>query len=231
MSTAEDTRKVLPRFDELHDGDRMTQAEFHRRYLLAPKDFHAELIGGVVYVASPLGRPHGTRHARFTTFLGNYEGLTPGTEVGDNTTVILGEQDEPQPDVYLRVLPEYGGQSHDTIDEYVGGAPELVGEIADSSHAIDLGEKRVRYAAAGVIEYIVVNLRQQQLRWFDLRGGQEFAADAEGVFRSRIFPGLWLHGPALIARDFPVLMATLNQGLSTPEHAAFVQGRAGQRKL
>jgi Uma2 family endonuclease len=47
---------------ELHNGDRMTREEFHRIYEQTPEGFHAELIGGIVYVASPLKCRHGTNH-------------------------------------------------------------------------------------------------------------------------------------------------------------------------
>ena len=112
---------------ELHSGDRMTREEFHRLYERAPEGFTAELIGGIVYVATPLKRRHGIAHPGLTTVLYTYAGHTPGLEVGDNATVQLGEKSEPQPDLYLRVLPEYGGQSGTTADDYVRGAPELIG--------------------------------------------------------------------------------------------------------
>jgi hypothetical protein len=43
------------------------------------------------------------------------------------------------------------------------------------------------------------------------------------VWKSQVFPGLWLDGPALLARDSAKLLTTAQQGLATPEHAAFVQ--------
>jgi hypothetical protein len=43
------------------------------------------------------------------------------------------------------------------------------------------------------------------------------------VWKSRIFAGLWLDGPALLARDSARLLATVQQGLATKEHAAFVR--------
>ena len=64
---------------------------------------------------------------------------------------------------------------------------------------------------------------ERQLRWFDLRANVELRPDADGVFRIRCFPGLWVHGEAVLARDFPQMMAALTAGLATPEHAAFVQ--------
>jgi hypothetical protein len=93
----------------LQPGDRLNQAEFHRRYEQYPEDVKFELIGGIVYMASPLRRSHATRHAELSLPLGLYQGLTPGVELLDNATAILGEKSEPQPDLALRILPEYGG--------------------------------------------------------------------------------------------------------------------------
>src|SRR5207302_559487 len=95
----------------LQNGDRMTQKEFHEIYENTPEGFRAELIGGIVYVSSPLRRPHGMNHLPLGAVLFLYEGSTPGVESGDNATVMLGEEGEPQPDLLLRILPEYGGQS------------------------------------------------------------------------------------------------------------------------
>jgi len=194
-----------------------------------PEDFRAELIGGIVYVASPLKRRHGTNHVCLTTVFGTYEGNTPGVEAGDNATILLGDKGEPQPDLYLRILPEFGGQSRTTEDDYVAGAPELHAEIALTSRSIDLNQKRVDYARYGVLEYLVVCVREKLLRWFDLRADQELQPDADGVFRIRVFPGLWIHGEALFAKDYQRLMATLGQGLATAEHSAFVVRLAAAR--
>jgi Uma2 family endonuclease len=207
---------------ELENGDRMTQPEFHRLYEQAPEGFCAELIGGIVYVSSPLKRRHGTSHPALTTVFFAYQGHTPGVECGDNTTVQLGEASEPQPDLYLRVLTENGGQSRTTEDDSIAGPPELVAEIAHSSHAIDLHAKLLDYARNGVREYLVVCLREQQLRWFDLPADEELQLDRDGVCRVKVFPGLWVHREALFAKDYARLMGTLQAGLAMPEHAAFV---------
>jgi Uma2 family endonuclease len=206
---------------ELENGARMTQPEFHRLYEQAPEDFRAELIGGVVYVSSPLKWRHGTNHLPLGTVFFTYEGHTPGVEAGDNVTVQLGELGEPQPDLCLRIRPEQGGQSRITDQGYVAGAPELIAEIALSSQSIDLHTKLLDYARYGVREYLVVCLREGQLRWFDLPADEELHPDRDGVYRVRVFPGLWIHGTALLAKDYGRLMATLQQGLATPEHAEF----------
>ena len=214
---------------ELHTGDRMSRAEFHRLYEQSPPGFRAELIGGIVYVASPLKRRHGTNHLPLGSLFFLYEGQTPGVESADNTTVQLGEESEPQPDLFLRILPEYGGQSVTTIDDYIAGSPELVAEIALSSRAIDFHAKRYDYTKHGVLEYLVFSLRDNRLHWFDLRSNQELQPDTDGVYRIRSFPGLWIHGAALVGRNGQQLMQILNQGLATPEHTAFVSKLARAR--
>ena len=223
MATMPDVKTPSAERPELNTGDRMTREEFHRIYEQMPEDFKAELIGGIVYVASPLKTPHGENHLPLGTVFFAYEGHTPGVACGDNTTILLGDEGEPQPDAYLRILPACGGQSRITTDDYLEGAPELIAEIAVSSRSIDLHGKKADYQQYGVMEYLVLCVRERQLRWFDLRADQELHADADGVYRIKAFPGLWIHGEALLAKDYQRLMATLQQGLATSEHAAFVK--------
>lgn len=228
MATASD-RTTAASLLELHNGDRMSREEFHRLYAAMPEDFQAELIGGIVYVASPLKRRHGTNHLPLGAVFFAYESNTPGVEAGDNTTVLLGEDAEPQPDLYLRILAEYGGQSRTTEDDYVWGPPELTAEIAHTSRSIDLHAKRIDYRRAGVREYLVLCLQEQRLRWFDLLQDLERQPDGDGVYRLRTFPGLWIDGAALLARDHRRLITTLEAGLASAEHRAFVQQLADHR--
>jgi Uma2 family endonuclease len=214
---------------ELQTGDYMNAAEFMGVYEQMPVEFEAELIGGIVFVASPLKRRHGTMHPALSTLFFAYCGHTLGVECGDNATVLLGDEGVPQPDLYLRILPEYGGQSRTTSDDYVAGPPELIAEIAHSSRSIDLHAKRHDYARYGVLEYLVACLRERQLRWFDLRAGQELQPDTDGVLRVRTFPGLSIHIDALFRQDYATLMATLQQGLATQEHTALVNLLATRR--
>src|SRR5262245_37648990 len=113
----------------LRNGDRLTQPEFHRRYLAYPEDVKFELVGGIVYMASPLSLPHSDYDDELGFPLGVYKRATPGVQVLRGATTVLGEESEPQPDLGLRILPEYGGQTR-TRDEMVHGAPELLAEIA-----------------------------------------------------------------------------------------------------
>lgn len=174
-------------------------------------------------MASPVHRLHAIYHLKLAVVIGHYEGDTPGVEAADNHTAILGREGEPQPDLTLRLLPEYGGQSRCDDDKCLIGPPELVVEVAHSSVAFDLSEKKTDYFRAGVQEYVVFSIEEKELHWFHFPSRRQLKPDANGISRSRIFPGLWINGPALVERNTRALTATVQQGLASPEHAAFVR--------
>jgi Uma2 family endonuclease len=213
-------------------GDRLTRDEFERRYHSMPHVKKAELIEGVVYMPSPVSLDgHSVPHADFMAWLGVYKAATPGTQAGDNGTVRLDMDNEPQPDAFLRILPDCGGQSK-TVDDYVEGAPELVGEIAASSASYDLHDKLNAYRRNGVKEYIVWLVWEKKIEWFVLRGGryEPLALAADGLHRSETFPGLWLDAAALLKGDLARVVQVVQQGLASEEHAAFAQRLNDARK-
>ncbi len=208
-------------------GDHVDRATFHARYKAMPGETFAELVGGVVYMP-PRYAPHGKAHSELISWLVGYKAGTPGVEALDNATILLADDGEPQPDGCLIIAPERGGRTR-LEGDCIAGAPELVAEVAYCSAAYDLYSKKRDYERAGVREYVVVILREQQVRWFALRRKQ-FAALApgeDGVLRSEVFPGLWLDPAALLRRDTNAVRATLEQGLATPEHAEFARGLSG----
>ena len=219
MSTVERKLTLAP----LVAGQRLRQAEFHARYEAMPPGTRAELIGGVVVMPSPRGYRHGERDTTAGTWLKLYKFRTPGVQVLGNASTALDDLGELQPDVSLRILSEYGGQSR-TLGKIIAGAPELVVEVADTSRTIDLGAKLTDYERAGVQEYIVIALDPDEVLWHQRRDGRlvRVPEDADGWYRSRCFPGLWLDPRALLSDNGPALIAALEQGLATPEHAAFV---------
>jgi Uma2 family endonuclease len=214
------TKRSIP---PLENGDRLTQVEFHRRYEASPENIKAELIGGIVYMASPLRRPHGYYQPELSGVFLYYKADTPGVEVLDNATTILGDDSEPQPDLALRILPEYGGQSRTNKADYVVSAPELIAEIAHSSRSIDLHAKKNDYERAGVKEYIVLSVEDAELYWFDFAAKRPIRVNREGILRSRVFPGLWIHRKALLERNTRKLIRVIQQGLASPEHTRFVE--------
>lgn len=212
-------------------GERLDQETFHARYEAMPPDTRAELIGGVVHLGGRTTARHGELTGDVIYWLAEYSYATAGTEALGRTTVILGPESEPEPDGCLLIAIAGLGQTHE-VDEYVAGAPELIAEIADVSEGIDLHVKKLDYERAGVQEYVVVALRQQRIFWFRLRQGkyEELSPDATGVFRSEVFPGLWLDSSALLQLDHPRLHAAMAAGLASPEHAAFVAKLAAAKK-
>jgi Uma2 family endonuclease len=208
----------------LTSGDRLTRREFEYRYAAMPEHFKAELIEGVVYVASPVRfASHGEPHTHIITWLGVYGAATPGVRMGDNATVRLDPFNELQPDILLRIEPQAGGRSRITDDDYVEGAPELIIEIAASSAAYDLREKKTVYQRNGVQEYLVWQVYEQRLDWFYLHEDEyvPLLPDADGITRSHVFPGLHLDATALLAGDLARVLAALQQGITTHEHVTF----------
>jgi Uma2 family endonuclease len=143
------------RIPPLQHGERLTRAEFERRYAAMPYVKKAELIEGVVYMPSPVSDAHSGRHFNLNGWLFLYSMFTPGVTGGDNGTLRLDMDNEPQPDGFLRILESHGGQARVDADGYVTGAPELVDEIAVSSASIDLHAKLNVYRRNGVREYVV----------------------------------------------------------------------------
>jgi Uma2 family endonuclease len=206
----------------LVSGDRLSQAEFHRRYEQYPDDVKFELVKGTVFMALPQRLPHSTCEVQLSTLLGLYSVATPGVQPAHNQTVILGEASEPQPDFLLRVLPEYGG-STSTDDDYIRGGPELIIEVAHSTVAIDLHDKKDDYQRHGITEYMAVCLEERRVDWFDLAGRRSRNLAADGILRSKTFPGLWIDTNALFRSDLKRLVRVLNQGLASAEHSRFVR--------
>lgn len=203
-------------------GDKLTREEFLHRWEAHPEIKNAELIGGIVYMASQVSVDHGDVDGDVGGWLFTYRTATPGTASGHHTTSFLLE-DTPQPDLNLRILPECGGSSW-VEQKYLHGVPELLVEVALSNAAYDLHVKLDLYEAARVPEYLVILLFEREIRWQVLVEGryQLSPADADGLLRSRVFPGLWLDGQALLAGNMQQVLSRLQQGLQSPEHEGFV---------
>jgi Uma2 family endonuclease len=228
MSTIE--RKPKKATLPLVEGQRLDQATFHERYEAMPAGTKAELIGGVVYMPSPVGPDHGRAHVPVIIWLDRYAEATTGVEVLDTTSTSLDDLGEPQPDATLRILPEFGGRTQ-TERRFIVGAPELVVEVAKSTRFVDLGPKLADYERAGVLEYVVRAVDPDEVLWHVLRDHRLVAIPPgpDGLYRSETFPGLWLDPEGLIAGHRPALRAAVERGLATPEHAAFVARLAAAR--
>jgi Uma2 family endonuclease len=186
----------------LESGDHLTREEFHARYCERPDIKKAELIEGVVYVASPVRADlHGEPHASIVGWLTAYRARHPGVRLADNATVLLDARTEVQPDACL--WREQPGGPRLTPDHYIDGAPQLVVEIAASSASYDLHEKLRAYERNGVQEYVVWRVVDGMIDWFRLRDGAYtwVEPDESGIVDSTVFPGLRLHVPKMLNDD------------------------------
>jgi hypothetical protein len=170
----------------LENGDKLTRREFERRYKAMPNLKKA----------------------------GFYQAFTPNLQLGDNCTVRLDADNEPQPDALLRI--KNGGQSTISEDGYVEGAPELIVEIAASTVSLDLHQKLNVYRRNQVQEYLVWRVEDGEFDWFRLTNEEyiKLEPNSEGIICSQIFPGLWLDRDALLAGDLAKALEVLQLGIA-----------------
>ena len=218
----------------LENGDHLTRNEFERRFEAMPHLKKAELIEGIVYMPAAAIRldQHGKPHFRLIGWLGAYEAATPGIAGGDNSSIRLDLDNEPQPDAMLMIDSDRGGQAVVDDDGYVARAPELVAEVSASTVSLDMHAKFRVYRRNGVREYIVWRVLDRQIDWFVLRAGEfePLAVNDGGLLCSEAFPGLWLDSQALVRGDLKAVHFALSQGLASEGHAAFVARLESARK-
>lgn len=215
----------------LASGDRLTRVEFEQRYAAMP-GVRAELVEGVVYMQAAIRHSqHGQPHSLLSGWLFTYYSDTPGTDVGDASSLRLDPDNEPQPDLLMRIESECGGRSHIDAEGFLTGAPELVAEISASSASYDLHDKLNAYRRNGIQEYIVWRVLDREIDWFVLREGryEKLQADEKGVLKSEVYPGLWLKPASLLERDISAVISCLKEGTSTDSHAEFCRELAGKR--
>jgi Uma2 family endonuclease len=209
----------------LENGDHLTRDEFERRFDAMPGLKKAELLEGIVFMGSPVRlERHGRPHVRASAWLYLYEGRTKGVIVGDNTSVRIDDESMPQPDLCMIIDPARGGQATISEDDYIEGGPELIVEVSASTVSIDLHTKLRIYRRNHVREYIVWRVLDSAIDWFVLRDG-EYARLAPGedrIYRSEIFPGLWLDPNTLFENNLERMLDVSGQGLASAEHADFV---------
>ncbi|MFN0071643.1 MAG: Uma2 family endonuclease [Chloroflexota bacterium] len=196
---------------KLASGDRLTRAEFHRRYLASPKIKKAELVEGVVYVPFPVSARHAEPHSWMIAWLGLYLSRQPELRLHDNATVTLDVDNEVQPDACLWHEDPGGPRLND--DGYIEGPPQFVVEIAVSSASYDLHDKLRAYRRAGVREYIVWRVEDQAIDWLRLHEGAytRVEPDTNGMIESSVFPGLRLAVAKMLSGDLAGVLTEVNR--------------------
>lgn len=223
--STEDVFVSVPGTPRLENGDRLTTGEFKRRYDAMPNIKRAELIEGIVYMASPVTiSGHAQPHAHLITWLGNYVAKTPGLILADNGSNRLDDNNMPQPDAMLLLPESCQGTARIDAEDYASGPADFVCEIAASNASLALGKKLETYRRSGVREYLVYRTLDQAVDWLELIDGRYVGQplNEHGRLESKLFPGLWLDPMALMAGDLSKLLATVDEGTKSAEHAEFV---------
>jgi Uma2 family endonuclease len=133
----------------------VTTAEFHRLGDMgAFEGKRAMLINGVILEEGAMNPPHaitlGLIDEAIRTAFGG------GWRFRSRLPLVLGQDLDPEPDFAVIAGTPRGSSDHPTT-------ADLVIEVADSSLAFDVNEKRLLYAKAGIREYWVVDINGRRL--------------------------------------------------------------------
>lgn len=198
----------------LESGDLLGADEYWRRYCAAKAKFRAERINRKVYIMSPLrALHHGNPHLLLAHWIATYAMHDPTLVGSDNATIRLNADNDPQPDLCLLRVE---GQTRFDDEGYIIGPPEMIVEIAGSSASYDFGEKRDVYEAAGVGEYLVFEAIEGRIQWWRSDSGRfvDILPD-DGIYKSALFPGLWLDADALRSANALKLIENLRRGMES----------------
>jgi Uma2 family endonuclease len=160
---------------------RLTDDEYERLCKVgAFGDRRVELIGGRVVEMNPTYTLHAlTRRAIARALERALSAAGVKLETIEELSVRFGGGFFPLPDVLVWDMQRLDGP-------VLGPEARLVVEVSDETLADDLGEKRAHYAAAGLPEYWVVDVRGHVVHQFAEPRGGAFGAARVHPFGARI---------------------------------------------
>lgn len=180
--------------------DVFTVKDFYR---LVPDGQKADLLDGVIYLASPDMRRSSKLNVFLTSLMSMYASAKGLGEVDASRYAFnLSETYSPEPDVaYVSnkrrtILTESGGR----------GAPDIAVEIvARESRDRDYGIKKQTYERAEVKEYWIVDPFQRRMEFHRLHRGRYRLVPLERnrIFRSKVLSGFWLDVEWLLSDPLP----------------------------
>jgi len=130
---------------------RITRAEYDRMAEMGFfTDERVELIRGMIVRMAPIGPPHSERVDLLTEIF--VPPLLGRARVRIQQPFLACDESEPEPDVAVVPLGQYGNRHPDRAF--------LIVEVADSSLEYDRTTKAGLYAASGIEEYWIVNVRE-----------------------------------------------------------------------
>ena len=198
--------------------DLVTVDEF---YSLVPDGRKADLIDGVIYMASPdshrANKLTGFVYRLLQEFL-EARGIG-GDVVFSRYAFRLSEFSAPEPDVaYVRServgLMEEGGMR---------GGPDIAVEVVSrESRRRDYDDKRRLYEEAAIPEYWIIDPIQERVEFLVLEEGryQLVPLEENRLFRSRALPGFWIDVDWLLADPLPPATRCIEEILGGKQQGA-----------
>ena len=176
--------------EKIRTGTRMTLDEF---LALGETDGKWELDDGVLYVMASASEDHQFLQRWLCRPIEDYFlefEPPPARLIHDMTTILSRElQRAPEPDVLI-VLNE---RLHIVGPRRVEGAPDIIVEILSTDRNRDLVRKRQIYAEAGVLEYWLMDPRNDTVTPLELRNDayvERAVLGVEDVLTTPLLPGL-----------------------------------------
>jgi Uma2 family endonuclease len=165
---------------------------FEEFCLLVKDGQKADLIGGVIYLASPDSLDANSLNGWLLMLVDLFaEAGGLGEVFFSRVAFRLTEIESPEPDIaFVRQ-----DRLHLKQKGYFDGPPDLAVEIVSpDSIDRDYRLKRQQYQEAGVREYWIVDEAEQRLTWFALTPNGEFRRirPRKGALHSQVLPGFWL---------------------------------------
>ncbi len=178
-----------------------------RRYERLPEVKRAELLEGTVCVHPPLIYSLSHRRTLLTYLLVRYQMLHPETETVGNTTWLIDGENVAQPDSSYRV--KRGGSSWLDQEGFLRGVPEMVFEVTSDIHS-----RKDLYQRVRAQEFVHWRVEFEAIDFYRLDSGSgvflKEQPDADGVWRSWVFPGLALDVDALFRNDLNMAAARIS---------------------
>ncbi|MGE3908076.1 MAG: Uma2 family endonuclease [Chloroflexota bacterium] len=142
-----------------HTHYRFTREKYHRMAQtgILPPNARVELIDGEILEMSPIGRRHKATVDRVSHFFSRHVGDVAIVRV--QSSVVLGEHQEPEPDIsLLRFRADFYSESDESPEDIF-----LVVEVADTSEGYDRRTKAPLYARYGIPELWIADVNRDVL--------------------------------------------------------------------
>jgi Uma2 family endonuclease len=169
---------------------------------LVEEDEKADLLDGVIYMASPESTDDNDLEAWLVSLVRGYsDELEIGNVYVSRVAFRITEKQGPEPD-----LAFVSKRRRRTIHRgFVGGPPDVAVEIVSpDSVQRDYIEKRQIYEHAGVREYWIIDPAKRRATFLRLTRGKFREVELDGhIFRSTAMPGFWLDVRWLWAKRRP----------------------------